>query len=215
MKMLRSSLLILAVLSPSILNAAMLRFDVSATDVMIGQTVGMLPGSYFVLDTSVPNTSAMSNVSSFADSIVSGEITTHDPFNGTMLNIIDDTNSGTITATNNLSGETNWFVPVMEGDNPSTMELNFSDSIGDLMNGLLDDAGFYNTNFLDGLVRVENVPFAGTVEIAFNGFNVTDITPPAPVPVPPAFLLMASSLIAFFMRHKLTLSKNNDALAAT
>jgi hypothetical protein len=63
-------------------NAAMLRFDASATTTFVGAEFGMLSGSYFIVDTSVTNSSTDPLNSQFLNSIVGGHIDAMDPLNG-------------------------------------------------------------------------------------------------------------------------------------
>jgi hypothetical protein len=205
MKLLKRALLLAALTAPGIVNAAMLRFDVSATTSFLTTEIGLLSGSYFVVDTSVTNSSTDPVGSLFANSIVSGHVETMDPINGLVSADITDANSGSISATND-GVNTTWLIPVAGESTSQSADMTINYGGLDLYANLLDDSAIYNNNFLDGTVT------ANGVTIPFNEFSVSDVSP---VPLPPTIFLMATSLVMLLWRSHLSISNIKGLLTTS
>jgi hypothetical protein len=207
MKLLKKTLLLTTLILPGIASAAMLRFDITASkDSAVGE-IGLLSGSYFIVDTSVANSSANSSRGLFTDSIVAGHIEAFDPFDGQVSTDLNESNMGSIIA-KGADGDTRWTIPLVEPGESDPPELIMNFSGLDLVENLLDDASFYNDNFIDGYLSD-----SGTT-ISINTFSVSELEP-APVPIPPTFLLMASSLGLLLWRSNLSFSNLRGLLAST
>lgn len=205
MTFIRRSLCTLALAVPTFANAALLQVNFEAPFGTTG-TLGALPGSYFVLDTDY----TADSTGTYVGAIVEGHIIASDPFSGTAI-LGGNTPADAVdlgTSYDAATGSTTWSIfvedPVVVGKN-ATMTLNFGGI--DLATDLLDDPDSYNDSFSSGTVDAAdpNNPFS-PVHLTISTFNVVDISPvpdtPSPVPLPPSFLLMASSLLLLFGRGK-------------
>jgi hypothetical protein len=208
MKLLKRSIILSMLVAPSVLNAAMLRFDVTATDSTFAGEIGLLSGTHFIIDTNVANSSTDPTSTQFSNSIVGGYVDTMHPINGPVSSEITDANSGSITATND-GLNTTWTIPV-EGDDPTqtaTMSIEFGGV--DLYTELSDDAAFYNDNYRGGSVASPGLT------IDFDEFMVTDVSSaPAPVPLPPTAYLMLSALGMMLWRSNLSVSQLKQLLTS-
>jgi hypothetical protein len=210
MKLLERSLVLSALVVPSVLNAAMLRFDVTATDSTFAGEIGVLSGSHLIIDTDTANSSTDPTNTLFSNSIVGGHLDTMHPINGPVSADITDANSGSITATND-GINTTWTIPI-QGENPSdtaTMTIEFGGV--DLYSELSDDEAFYNDNYRGGTVESPGLT------IDFDEFAVTDVTSastPDPVPLPPTVYLMLSGLGMMLWRSNLSVSQLKQLLTS-
>lgn len=217
MKLLKRSLMLATLMIPGVLNAALLRFDVAATAANplyplfdSNQNVGLFDGSYFVIDTSVINTSTSPTSGQFVDSIVAGHIETYDPEHGTTIADITDERQGTINTTND-GLNTTWEIIASseDGGQSATTLINFSGT--SLFNNLDYDDAYYNDAYIIGTVTASALGREMTID--FTQFEVTDVTP-APVPLPPTVYLMASALGLMLWRSNLSVTQVKQLLTS-
>jgi hypothetical protein len=179
------------------LNAATLQFDFSATQDILGNNIGIQPGSYIQVDTSVVNSSITPSSGLFEDAIVGGHVEVVD-LNGPTTY---DSGETTSISTTNDGTNTTWIIPVETG--PQSAEIQFTFSGVDLTTDLSDDYNIYNDSFVSGVVITAN-PLGGDLNLPVgDDFLVSDVSP---VPLPPTFYLMASSLIMLLWRSNLSFS---------
>jgi hypothetical protein len=204
MTFIRRSLCTLALAVPTFANAALLQFNFDAP-LSPNSDFGVQSGSYFVVDTDYTADSS----GTYAGAIVEGHILANDPITGSaVLGGSDPEDAVDLGTTYNSDGSTTWTINVVDptnADKRATMTLNFEGI--DLSTDLVDSPDSYN--FIDGSVFAQNPENSVTPEItlAIGNFSVADVSPtPSPVPLPPSFLLMASSLLFLFGRGKLSFS---------
>jgi hypothetical protein len=187
-------------------NAATLQFNFNASQDVFGNDIGVQPGSYFVVDTSVIDTSTTAGTGLFDSAVTGGHVEVVD-LNGPAT--YDSTTPASITATTDGSN-TIWSIPVETGPQPAEMELIFSGT--DLSTDLVDDFSIYNDAFLSGTVYTTSPLGAMNIPVA-SDFSVSDISEVAPVPLPPTFFLMASSLIMLMWRGNFSFASMKALMA--
>jgi hypothetical protein len=204
MKLLKRSLLLSVLIVPGALNAAMLTFNVDASTDFFGTQIGLLEGSHFVVDTSVPNSSSDPSTTQFSNSIVGGTIITSQPGQGEPTTTeITDANSATIEATNDGSNTT-WTVNVVNDEGQEakmTMLFNSTDFFGTLEH----DWSSYNDLYDSGTILANGIPME---------LSLTVEQPPAPIPLPPTVYLMASALGMMLWRSGLSVSQVKQLLSS-
>ncbi len=200
----RLSFLSLAFITPCMVNAATLQFDFSATQDIFGNNVGVQPGSYFLIDTTVVNTSSTAGAGLFDSAVNGGHIDVVDLNGPASYELTDAVPITTSTSSNGLN--TVWTIGAATGPQPAQIELTFSGL--DLITDLSDDFSIYNDSFLGGSVTTtDSNPLIGETTINIGSdFLVSDVSDLAPVPLPPTFYLMASSLIMLLWRSNLSFS---------
>jgi hypothetical protein len=202
---------------PGVLNAAMLRFDITATDNTFVGDVGMFSGSHFIIDTDVENTSTDPSNALYSSSIVGGHVDSMDPINGPVSADISADDGGSITATSDGTNTT-WSIPVggdAYTDQSSTLMIEFGGE--ELSQNMSDDEELYNDTYLGGYIDAAgaNIDFDEFTVSEISGSTTTDPAAPAPIPLPAPFFLMASALgMMLWRQSKLSLSQFKKLLTS-
>jgi hypothetical protein len=178
--------------APGFVNAALLRVDYSAVNEL---GFGIQDGSYFVFDSAVADSSTEPNNGLFEDAITDGQMNVVG-FSGPMSYDLTDTISiSTLTDGTN----TTWSIPLESDDATANLSIEFSGTT--LATSLMDDSAFYNDNFIGGVVETSGI----AIDFG-NDFSVSTVSPVSAVPIPPAFYLMASSLLVLLWRSNFSFS---------